>query len=232
MTEKNNTPKIYGAIHNILKALQVEKNGQLPPNMGGKGYATAEAVSNGVKELFVANNIILEANEEVAHVDTPDFTDKKTRFSIVITGKYRAIHIEDGSSISFSGTGTGLATGTAIAANIASTFALKNALQRTFLISEDSVEREGNTEQAAPKQSPAQQAAASASKPAAKAPAPKAADKDQEAAHARIRQLVTDGTYDAANVNALQVKLVKELGLPKGEVLVELEKRLAAGEVA
>ena len=232
MTEKNNTPKIYGAIHKVLSHLTVAKNGTLPGNLGGKPYQTAEDISNEVKSQLVKNNVIVEAQEDVAQVESPDYGDKKMRFMITIQGTYRLVHIEDGSSITIKGVGQGMGTGVATAAAVAGTFALKSALLRTFLISDDSVEREGNTEQAAPKQSSAQQAAASASKPVAKAPAPKAADKEQEAAHARIRQLVTDGTYDAANVNALQTKLVKELGLPKGEVLVELEQRLAAGEVA
>lgn len=231
MTE-NNVPKVYAAIHQVLKALQVEKNGELPSNMGGKNYATAEAVSNGVKNLFVENNLILEANETVSHVDTPDFGDKKTRFSIVITGSYRAIHIEDGSSISFSGTGSGLATGTAISANIASTFALKNALQRQFLISEDSVEREGQTEQAAPKQTPAQRTATQAATP----PAPKkATGKANQDAQLRIKEKMStaeEGTpYHNSNVAKMMDALAKQLDKPKGEVMVELEQRLEAGEV-
>lgn len=229
MTE-NNTPKVYGAIHEVLKALRVDKNGELPSSMGGKNYATAEAVSNGVKNLFVENNLILEANEEVSHVNTPDFGDKKSRFMIVVTGKYRAIHIEDGSFISFSGTGAGLATGTAIAANIASTFALKNSLQRQFLISEDSVEREGNTEQAAPKQNSAQQAAAKATTaPATIKKAPAGAN---AAAQKRVKDKMDDGTYDRDRVTALNAKIAEKLGKPKGDVLVELEKALEAGEVA
>ena len=229
----NTTPKVYAAIHKVLKALQVDKNGELPTNLGGKAYATSEAVSNGVKKLFVANNLILEANETVAHIDTPDFGDKKSRFLITITGTYRAIHIEDGSSISFSGTGMGLATGTAIAANIGSTFALKNALMRQFLISEDSVERDGNTEQAAPKQDRAQQTVAAATAPPKKSPVKAPADEDNKEALARISADTGPGKkYNPADVSALNEKIAAELGKSKGEVMVELEKRLLAGEVA
>lgn len=230
----NTTPKVYAAIHAVLKALQVEKNGELPSNMGGKSYATAEAVSNGVKNLFVENNLILEANEELVNIDTPDFGDKKSRFLVTTRGSYKAIHIEDGSSISFSGLGQGLATGTAIATNIASTFALKNALQRQFLISEDSVEREGQTEQAAPKQNSAQQTAAATAKPAAK-PAAKPTVKGDAAnkeAFTRLAALVNGGKFEKPAVTALNEKIAKELNTPKGEVMVELEKRLLAGEVA
>ena len=229
----NPTPKVYASIHAVLKALQVDKNGDLPSSMGSGKYATAEAVSNGVKKLFVANNLILEANETVAHVDTPDFGDKKTRFAIVITGTYRAIHIEDGSFITFSGTGAGLATGTAIAANIASSFSLKNSLQRQFLISEDSVEREGQSEQAAPKQDRAQQTVAAATTPPKKSPVKAPADKDNKEALARISADTGPGKkYNPADVSALNEKIAAKLGKSKGEVMVELEKRLLAGEVA
>lgn len=233
----NTTPKVYAAIHAVLKALQVEKNGELPGNMGGKSYATAEAVSNGVKNLFVANNLILEANEELVNIDTPDFGDKKSRFLVTTRGSYKAIHIEDGSSISFSGLGQGLATGTAIATNIASTFALKNALQRQFLISEDSVEREGQTEQAAPKQNSAQQTAAASAKPPVKkatTPPPKGKERTPEnaEAYARIAAKIKSKDYEGPAVTALSEKIAKELGKTKDEVMVELEKRLLAGEVA
>lgn len=227
MTE-NNTPKVFAAIHKVLKALQVDKNGELPSNMGGKSYATAEAVSNGVKNLFVENNLILEANEELADISTPDFGDKKSRFLVTTRGTYRAIHIEDGSSISFSGLGQGLATGTAIATNISSTFALKNALQRQFLISEDSVERDGQMEQAPPKQNSAQQQAAKATAPAA----PKKLTGANGEAQKRVAAKMEDGTYDRERVTALNAKIAQSLGKSKGDVMVELEKALEAGEVA
>lgn len=229
----NTTPKVYAAIHKVLTALKVDKNGELPSNMGGKSYATAEAVSNGVKNLFVEHNLILVANEEVAHIDTPHHDDKKSRFLVTTRGTYQAIHIEDGSSITFSGLGQGLATGTAIATNIASTFALKNALQRQFLISEDSVEREGQSEQAAPKQDRAQQTVAAATAPPKKSPVKAPADKDNKEALARISADTGPGKkYNPADVSALNEKIAAELGKSKGEVMVELEKRLLAGEVA
>ena len=227
MTE-NNVPKVYAAIHNVLKALQVEKGGMLPGNMGGKAYMTAEDISNEVKRLFVANDLIFEANEEVVTDSTADLGDKKMRFQTTITGTYRAIHIEDGSSISFSGTGQGLATGTAVAANIASTFALKNALQRQFLISEAAVDAEGHTEQAPPKQSQAQQTAAKAAPAAPK----KASGKANQDAQKRIADKIGSGEYDKDRVTKLNAALAEELGKPKGEVMVELEQRLEAGETA
>lgn len=228
MTE-NNTPKVYAAIHKVLKALQVDKGGMLPGNMGGKAYMTAEDISNEVKRLFVANNLILQSNEEVVTDSVADLGDKKMRFQTTIKGTYSAIHIEDGSTMSFSGTGQGLATGTAVAANIASTFALKNALQRQFLISEDSVERDGQAEQAPPKQSQAQATAAKAAP--VKRPT-KASDTANTEAFGRLKAKMDDGIYTQAQCNAMVEKIAAETGKPKGECMVEAEKRLAAGEVA
>lgn len=226
----NQTPLVYAAIHKVLKALQVDKSGMLPGNMGGKAYMTAEDISNEVKRLFVANNLILQSNEEVVTDSVADLGDKKMRFQTTIKGTYTAIHIEDGSTMSFSGTGQGLATGTAVAANIASTFSLKNALLRTFLISESGVEQDGQTEQAAPKQNSAQQAAAKATTaPATIKKAPAGAN---AAAQKRVKEKMDDGTYDRDRVTALNAKIAEKLGKPKGDVLVELEKALEAGEVA
>lgn len=230
MTE-NKTPKVYAAIHNVLTALQVSKGGMLPGNMGGKAYMTAEDISNEVKRLFVENRLILRANETVAHVSTDDLGDKKMRFQITISGTYEAIHIDDGSALEFSGTGQGLATGTAVAANIASTFALKNALQRQFLISEASVDAEGHTEQAPPKQNPAQQAA-QATKPKSSGAAKAVGDEEQRQAQIRISEGITAGTYDKDRVTALHNALEKETGKDKSKLMVELEKRLKSGEVA
>lgn len=228
MTETN-TPKVYTSIHKVLKTLQVDKNGVLPGNLGGKNYATAESISNEVKKLFVANDLIPEYNEEIVTESVADLGDKKMRFQTTIKGTFKAIHIEDGSSITFSGHGHGLATGTAMAANIASTFAMKNALQRQFLISEDSVERNGQAEQAPPKQNSAQQEAAKATTPP---PAPKKLTGANGDAQKRVVAKMEDGTYDRERVTALNAKIAKQLGKSKGDVMVELEKALEAGEVA
>lgn len=218
----NAQPKIYEAIHNILTSMVVEKNGTLPGNMGGKSYATAEAVTNATKNLFVENNLILIPNEEVADIATPDFGDKKTRFLITITGEYTALHIEDGSSIKFSGTGQGLATGTAVAANIASTFAIKNALQRLFLISEDSVESAAHVEQAQPKQTPAIKTAQKSAK----------VEKAMPPVVEEIKKLMEDKGITSEQMLALNDKIAKEREKNRGEVLPELLERLKAGEQA
>ena len=229
----NPTNKIYDSIHKVLGHLSVAKNGTLPGNLGGKPYQTAEDISNEVKNQLVANKVIVEANEEVVKVESPDYGDKKMRFVITLKGTYRLIHIEDGSFITISGVGQGMGTGVSTAAAVASTFSLKSALLRTFLISESGVESEGVTEQAAPKQDRAQQTVAAATTPPKKSPVKAPADKDNKEALARISADTGPGKkYNPADVSALNEKIAAELGKSKGEVMVELEKRLLAGEVA
>lgn len=236
MTE--NTNKIFKAIHNVLKHLTVAKNGTLPGNLGGKPYQTAEDISNEVKNQLVKNNVIVEASEDVVKVESPDYGDKKMRFMITVQGSYRLIHIEDGSSLTIKGIGQGLGTGVATAASVASTFALKSALLRTFLISESGVEQDGNTEQAPPKQNSAQQQAAKATEGdyarTAKATpaAPKKLTGANGEAQKRVAAKMEDGTYDRERVTALNAKIAQSLGKSKGDVMVELEKALEAGEVA
>ena len=140
-------PHVYTALAEILKHLSVEKNGQLPGNMGGKAYITAVDISAEVKRQFVANNLIFLPDEEVIKHETVLHKDR-INTAIVIRGTYTILSTKDGSSVTVSGTGDGLATGTAVASNIGSTNALKNALLRTFLITEQSVEdasKQGDT---------------------------------------------------------------------------------------
>lgn len=222
------TNKIYGAIFNILKEMRVEKGGTLPPQMGNAKYATAEAISNATKNLFVENNLILIPEEKISHIDAPDFGDKKIRYLVTITGEYQVVHTEDGSSIRFSGIGQGIATGTAVAANIASTFALKNALQRLFLISEDSVDTAGHVEQAQPKQTEAQRRVTEQpQRPAIPAKNPKVAEM-----RGKIEEFMAVNEVDPSTVSELHGKIVKETGKTREETLDELYKRLKAGEVA
>ena len=140
-------PHVHTALAEILKHLSVEKNGQLPGNMGGKAYITAVDISAEVKRQFVANNLIFLPDEEVIKHETVMHKDR-INTAIVIRGTYTILSTKDGSSVTVSGTGDGLATGTAVASNIGSTNALKNALLRTFLITEQSVEdasKQGDT---------------------------------------------------------------------------------------
>ena len=140
-------PHVHTALAEILKHLSVEKNGQLPGNMGGKAYITAVDISAEVKRQFVANSLIFLPDEEVIKHETVMHKDR-INTAIVIRGTYTILSTKDGSSVTVSGTGDGLATGTAVASNIGSTNALKNALLRTFLITEQSVEdasKQGDT---------------------------------------------------------------------------------------
>lgn len=133
------TPHVYKALAAILASLSVAKGGTLPSNMGGKPYITAVDAAAETKRKFVENNLIFVPNETVFKHETIIHKDRIS-VAIVITGQYTIISTQDGSHVTVSGTGDGLANGTAVASNIASTNALKNALLRTFLITEQSVE--------------------------------------------------------------------------------------------
>ncbi len=136
-------PKIYAAYHKILEELQVDKTSDLPTNMGGKKAFAADQVAADVKSLLVENNLIFRVLSE--DVVSNEVIPVGNRLNIVITvqGTYELIHIEDGSSITIGGVGQGVAIGSSVAASIAGTFALKSGLLHSFLITEESVEREG-----------------------------------------------------------------------------------------
>lgn len=138
-TARIEVPHVYTALAAILKSLSVGKNGVLPGNMGGKPYITAVDAAAETKRQFVENNLIFLPEEEVIKHETIIHKDR-LNVTIVIKGTYTIISTVDGSQVVVSGTGDGLATGTAVASNIGSTNALKNALLRTFLITEQSVE--------------------------------------------------------------------------------------------
>lgn len=146
MTNEYKVPHVYTALAEVVKAIAVEKTGTLPSNLGGKKYAPAPAVSQAVKELFAEKNLLLLTNETVVSNENLVVKDRLS-IHIVVTGTYTITSLKDGSSVTVSGTGDGLATATAVAANIASTNAQKNALLRTLLISEQSVEDASHTEQ-------------------------------------------------------------------------------------
>lgn len=140
------TPHVHTALAEIVKSLVVEKTGTLPGNLGGKKYAPAPAVAQAVKELFAKNDLLLLTEEKVVSNENLVVKDRLS-IHIIVTGTYTIISLKDGSSVTVSGTGDGLATATAVAANIASTNSQKNALLRTLLISEQSVEEASMTEQ-------------------------------------------------------------------------------------
>lgn len=139
-------PHVYTALATVMREISVEKNGMLPPNMGGKPYISAVDLAYATKTLFDANNLVLIPNETVTHDEVFNDNGRKTR-TLTIQGVYKVVSTVDGSSETISGTGDGLSTGSSVASNIASTNALKNALLRTFLVTEQSVEDAGKTPQ-------------------------------------------------------------------------------------
>lgn len=232
---------VFKSVANVLKHLSVEKNGVLPGNMGGKPYISAVDISAEVKRQFVENNLILAPQETVvAHENM--FHNNRLQVSIVVLGTYTIIHTEDGSSITVSGTGDGLATGTAVASNIASTNALKNALLRTFLITEQSVEDASKAE-IDTSATPAQRAVDNARKTPARAAAKPATKSEEKVANVASKSIsnakekirkewIDTGKVDMATIQRMQEE-VKAEGVTGGAKLMEaVLKRLEAGEVS
>ena len=137
-------PKVFAAIHAVMKDVRFEADGTLPNNMGAGKYISAVEQSGKVKDEFVKNSLILVPNEtNLKHEVIVNEDGRKTIFTVT-RGEYQIIHVGDGSSVTFSGIGEGTANSTAIASNIASTFALKNALQRLLFSTEASLEDKGH----------------------------------------------------------------------------------------
>jgi hypothetical protein len=211
-------PHVHTALAEILKHLSVEKNGQLPGNMGGKAYITAVDISAEVKRQFVANSLIFLPDEEVIKHETVMHKDR-INTAIVIRGTYTILSTKDGSSVTVSGTGDGLATGTAVASNIGSTNALKNALLRTFLITEQSVEdasKQGDT--AAP--SATQQAINKARTPVK----PTAGGGSQD----KIREWIGNDEARKDQANAVVTRIKEEQKLTGVELYNVVAKELGA----
>ena len=222
-TEK--VPEVYKGIAEILKSLSVEKNGVLPGNMGGKPYITAVDTAAETKRQFVANNLIFLPSEEVVKHETIIHKDR-LNIAIVIKGTYTIVSTLDGSSVTVSGTGDGLATGTAVASNIGSTNALKNALLRTFLITEQSVEDASKQEAT---DTGVHATAASQKVDRARTATKPAAVEDLNALKAKVREFIegADNTESARKkVVDLQNTLKTETGKTGLELQKELNKRL------
>lgn len=207
------TPHVYTALGNILYNLRVEKGGVLPGNMGGKPYITAVDASAEVKRQFVKNNLIFLPNEEVIANEHIIHKDRLS-IRILIQGTYTIVSTVDGSQVTVSGTGDGLATGTAVASNIASTNALKNALLRTFLITEQSVEdaaKNGEPETAAPQRDLNKARGNSAPTPAGG---------NAQALKKLIGDAVTSNKITSEQAGEVTERLAKKLG--KGKYSVEV----------
>lgn len=204
MASEYNTPHVHTAVANILNSLGVAKGGVLPSNMGGKPYITAVDVAREVKSQFVENNLIFLPRETIfQHKEI--INKDRINVLISITGEYTFLSTEDGSSVTVSGTGDGMAGGTAVASNIASTNALKNALLRTFLITEQSVEDAAkNGVEDAP-------SAAAKKIEKARTPSPRAAN--DAPSQAEVRKWIGDDAGRKAEANAAYERMKKDKGL-------------------
>lgn len=222
-TEKYDVPEVYTALLAILAELSVAKNGTLPSNMGGKPYLTAVDVARETKTLFVQHDLIIVPNERIHNHETITHKDR-INVLISIEGEYRIVSTRDGSDVTITGVGDGLAGGTAVASNIASTNALKNALLRTFLITEQSVEDAAKSGPSEPRPS-----ATSHKLEQARAATAPAGDRVKEI-QAKIREAIASGAVEKDVVNAEMTRLKSESGL-SGEALQEALAKFAGVEV-
>lgn len=219
MTEK--TSHIHKAMVSILKDLQVDKNGVLPGNMGGKTYITAHDAAAQVKALLVQNELYILPYEEVIENEHIIHKDR-LNIRVLVRGQYEIVSSLDGSSVTVTGVGDGLATGTAVASNIGSTNALKNALLRTFLITEQSVEDMAQKDLANAEATP-QGGPQGAIDKARKATKPKSPG-GVTALRNKIRdEFITTEKFTSQEVTALRDKIKKEQGI---EDAVELHEVL------
>lgn len=132
-------PAVFASMAAVMKYLSVGKDGKLPGNMGSSSYHRAHDVAEEVKKQFTKHDLIILPHEEIVSEEHIIFKDR-LNIRVLVQGTYTIISILDGSQVVVTGLGDGLATGTAVACNIGSTNALKNALLRTFLITEKAVE--------------------------------------------------------------------------------------------
>jgi hypothetical protein len=117
----------------ILKVFSVDKDGQLPSNMGGKEYVSAPALFKNAKAEFTKRDLIVYPNERYIEYATVPRGDRAPTIVVAVEGTYQIVSTVDGSSRVISGTGDGMGQGNSVASNIASTNALKNAMLRVFL---------------------------------------------------------------------------------------------------
>lgn len=131
-------PHVHQAILKILGEIGVEKNGELPANMGGKPYITAADLAKEIKKALHAEGVIALPFEHESRKEI--INGSRLIVTVSIEAQYTLISTKDGSEETIRGVGDGVAQGSAVASNIASTNAFKNAFLRAFLITEQSVE--------------------------------------------------------------------------------------------
>lgn len=222
-TAKIEVAHVYTALAEVLKNLSVGKNGTLPGNMGGKAYITAVDASAEVKRQFVENNLVFIPNEEVV---TNEHIIHKDRINIriVIKGSYTIVSTVDNSQVTVSGIGDGLASGTAVAANIGSTNALKNALLRTFLITEQSVEDDS-------KNGPSQPPAAVRKAQERKANPPQGQRNVSSTQQKIVAEFIETGKVEKAQVTAVKDRIAGETSKKGEDLMKAVYEALSKGEV-
>ena len=142
MVTDNKVPHVIGALARVQGEVAVSADGTLPSSLGGKPYITANSLFLAVNKSFHENGLVLVPNERVVG----EWHDGSGTIHITVTGEYTVYSTEDGSSLTLSGTGDGLARRTAVAGNIASTNALKNTLLRLIFTGESATDEQGKKE--------------------------------------------------------------------------------------
>ena len=133
-TPKPKVDHVITAVAAILDSLSVDKKGTLPANMGGGAYIRANDLFQAFKEAAAEQKVLILPSEEVVS----EWNDEKGAIHITLRGTYTFLSTVDESELEVSAVGDGLARNTAIASNVASTNAMKNALMRLALTGESS----------------------------------------------------------------------------------------------
>ena len=132
-TPKPKVDHVITAVAAILDSLSVDKKGTLPANMGGGAYIRANDLFQAYKVAAAEQKVLILPNEEVVSE-----WNENGAIHITIQGRYTFLSTVDESELEVSAVGDGLARNTAIASNVASTNAMKNALMRLALTGESS----------------------------------------------------------------------------------------------
>lgn len=222
---------VYTAMAEILKHLAVEKGGTLPSNMGSGAYITAEALSSEVKRKMVENNLILLSNETPVDKKIVEGNNGRNTFTITTRGEYTLISTVDGSQATISGLGDGVSVNTAVAANIASTFALKNALSRTFMVDERGVEENAMKEVSAGAPTERALGAATATMKPAERPAPKATSAQKSVKDVIRVDYIDSGKISREKVNEIKNALQADNPDLKGDDLMNVLLEAVKSEV-
>ena len=137
MTEENTVPAIYAALLAIQNEYAVEKKGKLPSNMGGSMYAAASDQFAEFKKLAQKHRVLTINQNIPSQTELREISGRAYDY-VVVTLSYKLVSLEDGSSETISGTGTGIAINNSVASIIANTNAMKTAIQGFTMTTESS----------------------------------------------------------------------------------------------